>query len=418
MKKIIALIFCIAIADQALSTGLSKDHKKGRMASKGFNLTLDSYIGTKHSIIIRNVQVGDLDKRYNFILDTGAGTYISESLANDLKLNIVHTESVTDGYSYEKVNYGLTNIDIQGVEFEDILTGVTTEDIGLGVVCDIDGIIGNNIMRFCVWELMDGKVTITDDINNLTIKDYYDQKLTYSSRYFQPFVEAGLGGQFRSGSFIDLGSNVFFSLSSNDCSLLWNKKILKGKGHFMSTLNTVDSHNDETDVSIAEVPEFNFGIAKKRRGKLSYDNKTQIVQNVKIDVEDFSFKTIGAGVLDFYSIIIDYPKKRFYSKIFEGYDQPGFRSFGFSVKPDENSGFEIAVVWDNSPALLKGLKPGSKLVQINQLNLEKLLETHPACEIYGSIEHEIMNNEKVLILIQSDSKNIEKFELEKINLFD
>jgi len=421
MKKIIALIFCIAIADQALSTGLPKYHKKGRMASKSFNLTLDSYIGTKHRIIIRNVQVGNLDKRYNFILDTGSGTYISESLANDLKLNIVHTESVTDGYSYEKVNYGLTNIGIQGVEFEDIITGVMTEDIGSGVVCDIDGIIGNNIMRFCVWQFIDGKVTITDDTNNLTIKDYYDQKLTYSSRYFLPFVEAGLGGQFRTDSFIDLGSNSFFTLSSYECSLIPNKKVLKGKGHFISTLNIADTHSDESDVTIAEVPEFNFGNAGKKWGKFSYENKTQIVQNVHIDVEDakyLSFKTIGSEILDFYSIIIDYPKKRFYSRIIEDYNQPSFRSFGFSVKPDENSGFEIAVVWDNSSASLKGLKPGSKLIQINQLNLEKLLETHPACEIYESIKHEIMSNEKVLILIQNDSNNIEKFELEKSNLLD
>lgn len=409
--KSVLLFVSVLILNLTSYAQLNKNSPRGHVSQKEFKVDLDILYSAKKKIVVKNVKINGGSKNYRFILDTGAGTYISKELARKLDVEIIKTDSVTDGYSYQKTDYGIVNIELKGIQFSNILVGIDSADLGLGILCDIDGILGNNVIGLCVWEFVGQEITIS---SNLKISDYNGIYLKQKLKLFSgaPIVMAGILGQYRADMLLDFGDNATMTLQEKDLPYIRNKKTLEGNGDILVT-SLKKPIVFSTKVRLLNIPKFTFGNFKRNQ------SETGLLCSVLTNTENeqfFPIAVIGAGILDYYSIILDIPKKRIYSKRNSTSAEEYFNSFGFSVRPSENT-FLVAVVWDNSPAYQKGIKPGYQVLKLNGLDLKRSLKDNRNCKIYSLIENEMGKNDITIVLRRKNGSQV-THTLTKQNLFN
>jgi len=96
-----------------------------------------------HPIFIK-VRINNSEKKYNFILDTGALTIVSQQVAQELGLqNVVEVQAGGTGGKSKKINLvQLKSITVGNSGVQNIAAGVVDFSEQLGK--DIDGLLGSN----------------------------------------------------------------------------------------------------------------------------------------------------------------------------------------------------------------------------------------------------------------------------------
>lgn len=110
---------------------------------------------------------------------------------------------------------------------------------------------------------------------------------------------------------------------------------------------------------------------------------------------------IGAGILNYYNIILDFPKGKFYSvNISEKYGDHNFKTHGFKCDIKDSSIY-VSFVWEGSSAYKSGLRVGQQISMINGISTSDLLHLE-SCKIHEWMQSALDNHSLTLSLAGSD----------------
>jgi len=290
-----------------------KNYDRTKLVTKNFIQKIDFEI-KRGVIVINNVQLVGSNKKYNFILDSGSEySLISKEVADEIGFTVGFLDEITDGYEKQKIQLGRANFKIENVEFNNVGVGII-DNSQMEKICNIDGYIGYNLMKSCIWQLGTKKVTITDNIKNIkNIASYSKQRL-----FNGPTVEAGFTNGFNSTMLFDLGDNGTVEIQESRIDLIKMKEIATGTGILYTTGLGVGKKNEGSIHKLLKVPSFKFGNSFVKNMIVYTDNAPQ-----------FPIDIIGAGILNYFEIVLDFPKKRIYSlKVLDEYKNEGFKTHG------------------------------------------------------------------------------------------
>lgn len=290
-----------------------------------------------------------------FLLDSGSPySFISPEVAKEAGVNAFLTDSLSDGFTKTASNMGYASIIIGSVTFDKVLVAIDSS-VYYFPVEKIDGIIGANLMRKCVWAFRDSSIAISNNSHFINTNEYEKEKL---SLVYAPKVKVGVYRNYEGWALFDLGYNGFYTFNKKDFFYtgLRKKKVLRAAGVNYATLFTSSPQLDSMEMS---KPSSDFIFGNKR------------FKNIIIEThdDDITSDILGLEILNYYDIVLDMPKKKIYTKqLKDEYEFGDYFSFGFGYKIEGNE-IIVKYVWDDSPAYAANIKPGMHITKINDLNL-------------------------------------------------
>ncbi|MBW8323711.1 MAG: aspartyl protease family protein [Prolixibacteraceae bacterium] len=361
--------------------------KKGYIANKEFKTQLSSVI-EKKKYLIENVEIEGSQKRYRFILDSGSPSIISASIVNELGLKVYAKDSLSDGITRRNAEYRMLNVSLNGVKFINIaFASINDYEFGIDNLCNIDGIIGNNLMNKCIWQISKDSVIISNRVESLDNIGNLGGKL----------IMQGLGNSYpylystfsrpRFTTLIDLGDDAAIAINQTMLPYLRKSQILEGKG---KSVKLIFSHiNDSIHNQLCKSDLFIIG-------------KDTITNPIAfVDKES----SIGLGLLDYLNLTLDFRKKRFY--ILRNPLVPSFQSiqsFGFNFEISDSNMVLINYVWDKSSAQIEGINLGDEIKSVNDIDIEKLKERYEKCRLYSIIQSEMHSGNSLNLTLNNSTR--------------
>jgi len=306
-------------------------------------------------VILVKVRINDSENEYDFILDTGALTAISTSIADELGLH--------DGIEVEASGSGGNSSAVRLVSLET----VSVEDVAVRDCCaavfdfssidpDIDGLLGSNFLRHfrLILDFEDNSVILSQKTETLatepnSIRLSFTQDMTHG---FAPRITCNVNGEIRIDGIIDTGSPSIVDLplstmeemqSSRDCQVISSNGSMGG-GAF---------GRDECS--------YLMRIDSIQLGDLLLKNIPSTSHNGS------NLALLGMGFLYNYHVILDYPANELVLTPNSSCEfDTNLLSFGLSL--DRCGGSTIITgVWEGSPADRSGLVPGCEILTINSI---------------------------------------------------
>ncbi len=337
-------------------------------------------------------------KDHVFLFDTGAMiSLISQEIAGDSAVNGV-TVSVADAkgdYKDRKImqkDFTVGNVSFKGI-------GCAIADLKVfeqsGCI-KIDGIFGENAIRFCNWKI--------DPVNQTMKLSEKAFKPTDNSFVFDlelngvlPFIKVEFNNQ-RFWSMLDSGFSGILEINDSTYSAAPKSKTLpfaSGIGTAMATINNKINQK--------------FSFSKIDTVKIGKYIFTDLQSNVNANPN-----LIGAKFLYNYISVLNIKDKKMYlDPKSDNLPKSSIDlDFGFKFLLDENNKLQVSFVWDGSPAQKAGLKSGDKILKINEQTFEKITS-----EQFCSIKKEVSTKQKIKLVIQNSEGNNQEISLEKYNLF-
>lgn len=368
---------------------------QGKTTEKGY-LTTIPYQEIKEKIIIDGVING---KTYKFMLDTGAPMVIFKKLSEDLDLLKVNNMVIEDqSNKKDTMNVAiLPKIKIGEVTFNNIPTLISDSPL---IECfGIDGIIGSNALRNSAVQFSSKNKTIiiTDSPKRLKLKSK-PSKL-FLNPQSNPYIwiehkNGEISG--REQLLFDTGMDGFYDISM---------PIYTEHSEKFTHLNIIAKSSGTYSMGIhgnADVTEnYKFLLPEMTINNVDFKN---IITETTYDKNS----RIGAKLLKYGIVTVDYKNKKFY---FEPFEEK--KSFDLSMKEWPfnatmiDGKLAIGILWDSS--LEKDIKLGDLIVQIDDINYEKMT----VCDLIKTGISD-MNKEKAMITLKDvETGEIKKLEIEK-----
>jgi len=391
------LFFQIAFFLLSLSSLAQKPFSlsRGKTTEKGY-LTTIPYEEIKEKIIIEGVING---KTYKFILDTGAPMTIFKKLSEELNLAKVNDIELTDANNKKDsvATVILPQIKIGGVTFNNIPTLVSTDSL---IVCfGIDGIIGSNVFRNSAVQFSSKNktVTITDSPRRLQLKSKPSKLLLnpQSSPYIWLEHKDGANGG-REQLLFDTGMDGFYDISM---------RIYKEHLEKMTHLNVMAQASGTFSMGIfgaAEASEnYKFMIPELAINTIRFKN---VIAETTYD----NYSRIGATLLKYGTVTVDYKRKKFYFETFDDRNSFDLTEKQWPFNAILNGGkLAIGIIWDSS--LDNKIKPGDLILKFDGINFEKMT----ICDLMQSGISQINKDKAVITLKDIETGEIKEFEIEK-----
>jgi len=393
------LFFLLILSPIALpGQSIHKLLKKGSVSNKEFKVKLNTTV-ERGKYIIENVKIEGSSKQYRFILDSGSPCVVSSSVANELALEIVASDSITDGFSKTKAEYRTADISLNGVNFINIaLASITDFDVGFDYLCDIDGIIGNNLMNKCVWQISKDSIVIANKTESLEdIGNYGGRLIMQGLGNAYPYIYT-IFSRSRFTTLIDLGDDATIGINKIILPFLRESEILKGSGKPIRRAFTYIS--DSTHNRLCKSDLFIIGVDTIRNPIAFVDQES----------------SIGLGMMDYFNLTLDFQKKRFY--LFRkpsSYSFQNIRSFGFNIEIDDSNRVFVSYIWDNSAAKTAGIKLGDEIKSVNNINIEEFKEKHEKCDLYSVLIAELKNKDSIDVRMYGTDRS---YHMGKKSLFE
>lgn len=347
----IAFFTTIAFAQQPLNLS------QGETLQKDYLTTLP-YKEIKEKIIVEAVING---KTYNFLLDTGAPMIISKKLFKELNLPATTKLEITDQSSKKDTMnvFILPNIKIGNVDFNNIPTLISEESI---VDClGIDGFIGSNVLRNSIIQFSSKNktITITDNPKSLNLKSKNASKLFLNAQS-NPYIwieqkNGKITG--REQLLFDTGMDEFYDLSIHIYKKHFEKiklfdEISKSSGTYSMGIHG-SAKIDENYKFLLPNLSINNVDFKNVVAKTTYDKSSRI----------------GATLLKYGIVTIDYKNKKFY---FEAFDNAktfdiAEKQWPFNAILDDEK-LKIGIIWDST--LTANMKPGDLIMKFNDTDYQ------------------------------------------------
>jgi predicted aspartyl protease len=247
------------------------------------------------------------DKKYKFLLDTGAPNIISKRLANEIDVENSKKISISDSNNnidtLTMVN--VKSIKINTINFTENSALVSDLDNHFILKCyEIDGFIGSNIFRNSILKvsLKDKKITITDDIKKLKLKSK-GTKLSLIGEQKSPYIKINFTGfnneKGTEDVLIDTGMSGLYDLSNRAYAIFSKENMFKELSRSKGT---------------SSIGIFGAGTVKEqvlvKSNKLKINNTT--FENVITITTDDENSRLGIELLKHGAIVIDFKNKKFY----------------------------------------------------------------------------------------------------------
>ncbi|MBV7440500.1 aspartyl protease family protein [Weeksellaceae bacterium TAE3-ERU29] len=357
MRKLIlffaVLLFVTSCSTQKFSLNIGEQKIKDYYSEIDFELIRNKII----------VPVSIQGEEYRFLFDTGAMNAISEELYNKLKPDTIRIFPLVDinQIKENKLIVSIDSLKIGDLNFEKIPTfvGEFTKKVPFSCM-KIDGVIGSNMLKNSIIQI-DGKkkkLIITDLKEKLNLKEKNSEGIMLTKIQSTPFVWVKLRGEDKGKEqlLIDTGADDIYSTSLKNYEKVFSKKEI--------------FHQIGEDEGASSLGFMADKVTKHKNYKLLLPSLTINnieFQNVISETIKSRNSLIGAKLLDYGIMTIDYLHKKFY---FEPYSKEVINveepEFGFD-KTLKDGKLIIGVVWDED--LKSKIKYADEILSINGRNV-------------------------------------------------
>lgn len=351
--------------------------------------------------IFVKVRINDSEKEYNFIFDTGAINAIDDDLAEQLGLEKVSSVKAVDagGLSSETGVYKSDKLSIEGIVVKNPgLIALDLSFIEKILDTEVDGIIGNNFLKFFAVTINYEDSTLifsSQTERNIASNNYYTMDFAQNmSTGYSPEISCRFG-DYETKAYIDCGNSGYITFPNENLEksgiLKFPHVISEGSGS-----GGAFGIPEFTKTYLIRIPNFSIG---------SFTGEKILIQS-----GEGSTILIGNDFLSQFNVKINYPEKQIV--LFPFKDKPEFdnnpQEIGFSAIKTEQQTFKTVLVLENSSAWKAGIKQGDEIIEINGIETGKLTNDE-----FGEIKNQA---ESLDLVIKRDGDEI-KISVTKNYLF-
>lgn len=352
----------------------------GTIRQQGFTETLPFNFDQGLPII----KVSINGSQYNFLLDTGAPTVISNELAAQLKPKLIKRSKVGDSQGNEGRQdfVSIEEIKIGQLQFTDVGAIVIDLKKSFEVKClGIEGIIGSNQMSNAIWEIdyKNKNITINDNFSGFR-EPKEAAKLPFLEMAIQktPLVKVRIDSIESNLITFDTGANGAITLSA----LPFEKTIktyrkIKSYGNPSSGIYGM---GERDTIITAKVPFLKMGTLKLNDQIVTFEDKSSLV--------------IGNGFLKNYKTTLNWKTKAIYLEPFDTLKNRSLEGFGFGIRYSDRKPV-ITIITHGTDAERSGMQVGDEILEIDGINLLALSEEETCYYIFNSI----LTNKKEITMV-------------------
>ncbi len=333
------------------------------ITNKNFTDTLP-FEFVKNKIIIPVFLNG---KTRRFILDTAAPLLITKELQTEYKFELLKKDVIADiTQRLDSTHYiKIPSIKLGNIEIKNAVGMVADLNAGLLTCFQIEGIIGSNLLEDMILHIDYSRkeIILTNQMEklNLIAENAIDMRL--DTRQSTPIIEIAPFPKAKEQVFIDTGDDGFYSMGLR--SFLFFMEKTKLKNYLMTHAkgaSTSGLHGLEQDTT---------------KHLLRFDSlkiSNLYFSNVNAVTQANPNSRIGAEILKYGKLTIDYIHKKCYFQSFENTDFIRFQpessaNLGFSLK-NEGNFLKVGAVFENSYAFQKGVKVGFIIEKIDDYEIK------------------------------------------------
>ncbi len=357
----------------------------------------------KNGKIIIKVSINQ--NEYDFLLDTGATTAISENLYDLIKTNKLGSVKIKDqsGITDSLEVVSIPEIIINEIKFKEIPAFVSKKGLNPIFECfKIDGIIGSNLLRNSTiqFDSQKNEIILTDNSKNLGLKKRDAIEMKVNKIQSSPFIPIKLIKEKHEGN-----GYVLFDSGDNDFYVVSN-----------TAYHQLQSQVDIFETLAKNVGTFSMGLFGTANEKEHLALKIPKLKIGDIDFKNVITKTtygetsrIGSELLKYGKVTLDYRKKRFWLESFNEGKSMELSKKMWPIEPVLNNDNEIVVgiIWDKS---LKGkINLGDKILKFDTINYEKM----DYCEILN-LTLKVNKSKAKLTFQDKNTKEIKELELSQL----
>lgn len=336
---------------------------QGVIESKNYHQTV-KYQKNKNKIIV-NVSVHG--KNYKFLLDTGAPFSVSKKFFEENHLQKKAAINILDasGKKSEVITTTLPRLQIGEISFLNSEGIVLPDSASVLTDCfKIDGIIGSNMLRNSVLQIDDKRqeITITKNARTLNLQKVPYQPMKLSAFQSNPQITLILQKgteRLADNLLFDSGMDSFYDMSY-EAYQFFNKKyvlelIAEGKGSMVWGLH---GYEKPKPMALFNIPSV---IVNDHR-----------FNNVTVSTTPAHESRLGALLLEYGKVTLDYSKKRFYFEPYskeENHKNLSQRPMGISPIVLDSK-LAVGIIWDK--ALEGQVNVGDEILHVNGIDFEKL----------------------------------------------
>lgn len=376
MKK--SFLFIFLIYTFSIAYAQPNLFHQGKIISKNYIDTI-KFEFLKNKIIIP-VQLNGKTRR--FIVDTGAPLLITKELQAELNFQVLKKDLLADvNQRLDSTNYvQIPHLLIGKVHFENVVGMIADLNAGLLSCFGIEGIIGSNVLVNSILNinLERKEMILTDKIEKLGLPAKSASNLILEARQSTPIIEISPFPKANEQIFIDTGDDEFYAMSLRSFAFFTEETEIKK--HLISQAtgaSTAGLHGFEQDTT---------------KHLLMFDSlriNDLYFYNVSVATQTNPNSRIGAEVLKYGSMTIDYINKKFYFVPFKDiskdhkieYKPSASTKLDFALK-SEGDLLKVGAVWEGTNAIKEGIKVGFTIKKID--NYEVLGKN--ICEIFLDLE--------------------------------
>lgn len=391
-SQILLVILCSGFFVIASAQG--KSLKKGKIKTSNYFEELHFEFEKNKIVIPVEIQ----GKTYRFLLDTGAPNIISKEVREAIQPKHKVTISTSDANDISQdldivviESLKLGSVEFQG--FSALVYDLNGSDI---FKCfRIDGFIGSNMLRHSIIQINAEQKTVklTDNVKRLNLDKKQSEKLKLLGNQSSPYIWINVKGEAKGKEMIlvDTGMGGLYDLSENNYSKF------KGKNIF----NEIGKSNGTSSLSLfGEVPiDSQIRVHLPKLIINNFEINNAITHTTKGD-----HSKIGAELLNYGIMTIDYKNKRFYFNSYtNSLDLDG--DFGFT-QTLKNNKLVIGFVWDED--LKTKIKYGDEILEVNG----EVINTANFCN-YITKKSVLKTLNTVTLKVKREDDSVLNFKLEK-----
>jgi len=380
-----AFKFLILLLIAQFSFGQNIDFSKGSAATNQYYSEI-SFEFIKGKIIIPVTIEG---KIYKFLLDTGAPNLITTNLKQIIEHKEGNSMTIKDANSnrssMDVVN--IPSLTIGNIKFNNQTALVYPSDNNLIFDCfQVDGFIGSNLLRNSIikFQLKEKKIIITNNIRKVNPNKKFKSDLKIVGAQKSPYIQIKIKGDRNASESLlfDTGMDGFYDLCLNHYKFFVEQNALSAHSEGKGSIGMSLFGNAKASIQYRlKIPEIQFTNA--------------LFKNVITETTDDSNSKIGAKLLEYGNVIVDFKHKDFYFEPFKTEMDLDEKLLGFSPTIIDNK-VVVGIVWDE--ALEDTLKFGDEIVSVNghnfsQKDICELLTNKSPFEKEDNFEIQIRNSE-------------------------
>ncbi|WP_438962546.1 aspartyl protease family protein [Nonlabens sp.] len=387
MKKAILLSFIMLM--MVACGGLGKIFTGGTVVQKEYQVSVPFNYDYNFAIIKVHIN----GKVYNFLVDTGAPTVISDKIYKDLNIKAADRTMVTDSQGQRKSQEVviIPMMTVGGLNYEDIGAVVANlRDVFEFNCMGIDGILGANQMAKSYWKFdyETKNITITDQLSNYDLSQYTDTLSFSTSTQLTPYITGYANGI----------QTVF----TYDTGSAGHIDVIRTKDDFNDApgFNRYGSSSVGLYGAIDSTTIRTIKLDSLRLGNLSLGEQL-------VDLDDGSL--IGNDFMNKHEVVMDWKSKSIYLKKLKPYESAVDSTYGFNPKIKENQVLVSTLYKEvETPLLLN-----DQILRLNDQDYSNITDEN-VCEIFHSFYTPLKGDSIQVVYKRNDS--IKEIRLPKVAL--